>query len=144
MNRDEAVARFEVEGFHAFKRDWSFGATVGAGIVKGETEGIQEYSKLIYLFPTKNGWGIDAPTILLRTDYSQCLSLESACDLAIKILRCDYLPIKPDEIHFSVVRARLGDGQEVEHLPTGIKRSSRTQLIQEVLLRSRRLRLSKS
>lgn len=123
MTRDEAVSQFESEGFHAFKRDWSMGATIGVGILNttdGESE-IERFSKLIYVFPINDEWGIHAPNILTETDYSRRYDFERACDVARVLLKCDYLPFAPESILIHHIRGEGGGYQMMEHVPTGAK-----------------------
>lgn len=125
MTRDEAVSRFESNGFRAFKRDWSMGETVGAGILKPEVEGleIECFAKLIYIFPIKGEWGIHAPNILSSTNYSRRYSMEDACDIAQRFLECEHLPFDPDTVLTHQIRAEAGGCQLLEHVPTGITKS---------------------
>lgn len=124
MTRDEAVSQFQSEGFRAFKRDWSMGETVGVGVPKGDDQetDIESFEKLVYVFPIKDDWGIHAPNILSSTDYSRRYSFDGACEVARKLLQCEFLPFQPETILIHHVRAEGGGYQMLEHVPTGIKR----------------------
>ena len=123
MNRDDAVEKIRGAGFNAFKRDWGMGETVGCGEPVDEPGEITRYDTMVYLFPTSSGWGIQALGILRGTDYSQSLTLEDACDLAIGILSCPHLPIRPKDLEITSARCVGGDGSWIQHSPTGVRRT---------------------
>ena len=123
MTRDEAVEKIQLAGFHAFKRDWRLGKTVGCGKPTADNEEIPRRDTLVYLFPTSNGWGVQASGILGKTDYNQCLTLEDASDVAIGLLSSPYLPFNPEELKITIARCANGrDRSWIEHTPTGLQR----------------------
>ncbi len=129
MNRNDAIEFLKRQGYGAFKQDGELGLTVGCGVPSENFEDNCSYKYLLYLFQTRSGWGIDAPSILPFVDYSQSLSLLEVCELAVRLLRCEHLPIAPEHLrvsHLQIARvgstSRVGSTTVLEHLPTGVNR----------------------
>ena len=123
MTREEAVEKIQLAGFHAFKRDWRLGETVGCGKPTADNGELPRYDALVYLFPTSNGWGVQASGILEKTDHNQSLTLKDASDVAIGLLSCPYLPFNPDELKITIARCANGrDSSWVKHTPSGLQR----------------------
>tara|TARA_B100000614_G_C14160895_1_gene332645 strand:- start:3 stop:308 length:306 start_codon:yes stop_codon:yes gene_type:complete len=59
-DRDDAVEYLQRKGFHAFKRDWIMGETVGvaAGLQPENNSGIKCWDHCIYIYKCGDQWAI--------------------------------------------------------------------------------------
>ncbi|MEM7011841.1 MAG: hypothetical protein AAF585_10195 [Verrucomicrobiota bacterium] len=118
MSRERAINWLKQQGFDAFERTWWYGETIAISASSDSAaDGEPDY---IYVFPTKTGWGLLAPSILSAADYSQSMKLEDACELALKFLNCPDLPIQPEDVTITTGRAIHGDFSHISHNRTGI------------------------
>ncbi len=125
MNRDEIIKQIQSHGFYASKRDCWIGQTIACGIRTDEIESdhIISFSRLVHLFPTKDGWGVMLPNPPYATNFNQHLSLDDACEIVIGYLSSEHFPMNEKDILTITGSAEGGGFSIMEHTPTGIKRT---------------------
>jgi hypothetical protein len=83
--RAEAVEYLRSRGLHAEERDWVLGKTIAVATGATEVDGITAFSRAMYLVPKDHAWScfeLDRP----RPEDELRISLEEACDRAVKVL----------------------------------------------------------
>lgn len=86
--RDQSVDYFVSKGFHAFKRDWVMGKTVGAtaGEANHDKTGIILRQHLLYLHIHEDEWAISDLIYQVSTPI-KCKTLENATFKAEEMLK---------------------------------------------------------